>query len=407
MRVKILQIAPAWVNTPPTDYGGTEWVIYNLVKGLTELGHDVTLFATKNSQAPANLEYVFEKNLLEQGIDWRFALPSLIHYHQAFKLAPEFDIVHAHLSSDTDLMLLPFLSDLTESSIPNVMTIHSHFPFDLHSQMDSYYLNYYASNITAINISKAMQARMPREFWDGGFVHNSLDLSAYKFNPNGGDYFTWLGKIIPAKGISEAIKAALQAHEKLVFAGVVDEYEPVSVEYWKKKVEPFVDGKQIIYLGPADLKVKNKLLGGAKAFLNPISWDEPFGMVLVESMACGTPVISYSRGAVLELIKDGKTGFLVNNPTDLIEAMKKVNRLERKDSRVNIEQNFSIQASTLKYLNAYRKEIHKHQLGIDDEVIIPSVQTTSLLVDPDSIGVQYNSPSIAHTLTIRPPKKKS
>jgi len=125
--MRILQIAPPWIATPPSGYGGTELVIYNLCKGLVELGHEVTLFATQNSQSPDELKYVFSRGLVEMDIDWTSALPPFIHYHQAFQKAHEFDVVHTHLSSGTDLLILPFLSELATKGISAVMTIHGHY----------------------------------------------------------------------------------------------------------------------------------------------------------------------------------------------------------------------------------------------------------------------------------------
>lgn len=142
------------------------------------------------------------------------------------------------------------------------------------------------------------------------------------------------------------------------------------------------------------------MLGGAKAFLNPITWDEPFGMVMVESLACGTPVISYNRGAASEIIKDGVTGFLVKGRDEMIEAMKKVGKLDRRVARSHIEQNFSIKAGALKYLDVYRREMQKHQIGFDDQGMVPTIP-----VDPLLAG--YHSEVFTHTLSIRPSKKKN
>ena len=140
----------------------------------------------------------------------------------------------------------------------------------------------------------------------GGVIYNSLDISKIKFSAKGGKFLTWLGKIVPYKGILEVIKVAKMAKKQLVFAGIVDKLNSISVNYFEKKIKPLIDGKQIIYLGPADLKLKNKLLGNAEAFINPIKWDEPFGMVMIEAMACGTPVISFKRGSAPEVINDKK-----------------------------------------------------------------------------------------------------
>lgn len=359
--MKILQIAPAWVDTPPNDYGGTEWVIANLVKGLSELGHEVTLFATGNSKADAKIEYVFKRSLLEQGISWTATMPALIHYHQAFQNAKDFEFVHAHLASTTDLILFPFLADLTRQGIPNLLTIHSRWPFDRFSNMDEVFLNLYGGSILAVNISGAMHVTLPKQFRDGGFVYNSLDVSKMKFNPRGGNYFTWLGRIIPEKGIAEAIKIAKMAGEQLIFAGIIEQHNEQSVGYWIRQVKPLIDGNQIQYLGPADLKLKNKLLGGAKAFLNPLQWEEPFGMVLVESMACGTPLISYDKGATAEVIRHGESGLLVHTQNEMFRSLRKVGRISRYKCRTHVEEQFSPKSAALKYLSIYRKEINFHK----------------------------------------------
>lgn len=387
--MKILQIAPAWVDTPPNDYGGTEWVIANLVKGLSELGHEVTLFATKKSKAQANIKYVFEQSLLEQGISWTAALPALIHYHEAFRIAPDFDVVHAHLSSETDLILLPFLADLTDAGIPNVLTLHSRWPFDYFSKMDEVFLNLYGNKILVVNISKAMHAALPKQFRDGGFVHNSLDISKMKFNPKRGRYLTWLGRVIPEKGIADAIKIAKIAGEQLIFAGIIDKYNQKSVRYWKEQVKPLVDGKQIKYLGKADLQIKNKLLGGAKAFLNPLQWEEPFGMVLVESMACGTPVISYPRGATPEVIKNGESGFLVKNKREMIKAIKKVDTIDRYQCRAYVEERFSPKIAALKYLRVYHEEMYFQK--IEEKKISPPPFFRKPII-PTGLGVNISYP---------------
>ena len=378
--MKILQIAPAWVATPPKDYGGTEWVIANLITGLSSLDHEITLFAIKNSRVKGVTRYVFKKAFLEQGINWSAALPAFIHYHEAFKNARKYDLVHAHLSSETDLILLPFLADLTDKGIPNILTIHSRWPFDTYSNTDSMFLKLYAGKILAVNISLCMKKTLPKQFRDGGFVYNSLDISKMKFSSKGGSYLTWLGKIIPEKGLAEAILIAKKTGEQLVFAGIIDEHKEISVKYFNGEIKPFIDGNQIQYLGPADLKLKNKLLGGAKAFLAPLDWEEPFGMVFAESMACGTPVIAYDRGAASEVIKDKKTGFLVKNRLQMIKAIKKIGEINRISCLLHVEKNFSPVCAAQKYLKLYNKEIERH-LGIGREKLrLPQVKTESIFV---------------------------
>lgn len=357
--MKILQIAPPWLDIPPEGYGGTEWVIANLIKGLTKLNHEVTLFATKTSRTGGKSLYIFKKPLLEQGLNWNAALPPLVHFHEAFKIAQEFDFVHAHLSSQTDLAILPFLADLSDKAIPNLVTIHSRWPFDPYSHMDKLFLKLYAGKILAVNISKSMQKNLPKKFRDGGFVYNSLDISRMRFHLKKGKYLTWLGRIIPQKGLADAIKIAKMAGEQFIFAGIMN--DPArSKKYFHEKVKPLIDGDQIKYLGPADLRMKNKLLGGAKGFLNPINWEEPFGMVIIEAMACGTPVISFNRGAAKEIIKNNKTGFIVKDETQMLKAISKLGRINRRNCRKHVEEHFSLEAAALKYLKLYQKETERY-----------------------------------------------
>jgi glycosyltransferase involved in cell wall biosynthesis len=376
-RMKILQIAPPWIATPPSGYGGTELVIYNLCKGLAELGHEVTLFATKNSQSPGNLEYVFPKGLVEMDIDWSASLPPFVHYHQAFQKVDGYDIVHAHLSSGTDLLILPFLSQLVHTRKAAVMTVHGHWPYDRTSYMDPYFKKLYANDIATISISRAMQKLLPKGFRDIGYVHNCFDPTTLSFQtrsgiytdgpasgdrPLGGNdrgYVTWLGKIVPDKGTHEAILAAQEAGEHFIFGGIVEKYDKRSVDYFHTKVKPLIDDDQVVYLGPLDVQAKNKLMGNAKAFLNPIAWEEPFGMVIIESMACGTPVISYNRGAAAELIKHGKNGFLVKNRKEMVKAIARVEAIKRKDCRTYVEEKFAPKAAAKKHIELYQREIRQ------------------------------------------------
>ena len=164
---------------------------------------------------------------------------------------------------------------------------------------------------------------------------------------------------MPDKGTHEAILAAKEAGEQFVFGGIVEKYDKRSVDYFQTKVKPLIDDDQVVYLGPLDVKAKNKLMGDAKAFLNPIAWEEPFGMVIVKSMACGTPVISYNRGAAAELIKHGKNGFLVKNRKEMVKAIARIDTIKRKDCRKYVEEKFSPKAAAKKHIEMYQREIRK------------------------------------------------
>jgi glycosyltransferase involved in cell wall biosynthesis len=371
--MKILQIAPPWIGIPPKDYGGTEWVIANLIEELVKDGHEVTLFGTANSRTPAKLMYVYETGLFEQNdAEWSLmqpalALPALVHYDQAFKEAAtgKYDMVHAHLSAGTDLMKLKFLSEL---KVPYVATTHMVFPFDKWSNKDEEYIKYYAKNINLVFLSQAQADLYPNDFRKLGVVHNSLNLDLMKFQPqpqgrDGQPYLTWLGKIMPWKGLDIAIEVAKEANMRLLFAGVLDETNhPESKVYFKEKVEPFIDGDQIQYLGPANLAMKNELLGNATAFLNPISWAEPFGMVAIEAMSTGTPVISFAKGGPTEIIDHGRTGMLVETKAEMVEAINHIDDFDRQACRQTIDDRFSASAMSQKYVAVYEKVLQKKRL---------------------------------------------
>lgn len=369
--MKILQIAPPWLSIPPQNYGGTEWIIANLIKELDKQGHQVTLFATGNSQTAAELKYVYDTGLFEQNdAEWSLmqpalALPALVHYDQAFKEAAsgKYDIVHAHLSAGTDLMKLKFLSELT---VPYLATTHMIFPFDKWSNKDDEYVKYYARDIRLVFISQTQSQLYSNDFYKLGVVHNSLDLSLHQFQAEpkgyqGQPYLTWLGKIMPWKGLDVAIEVAKRADMRLIFAGVLDETNhPESKVYFKEKVEPYIDGDQIQFVGPADLKLKNELLGNATAFLNPISWSEPFGMVVIEALACGTPVVSFNRGGAKEIISHGQVGYLTDSQDQMLACLSQIDQLERHNCRRHVEEHFSAQSMTNQYLKLYHRSIADH-----------------------------------------------
>lgn len=366
--MKILQICPPWISIPPHDYGGTEWVIDSLTEQLVAAGHDVTLFSTASTHTSAKLKYVYEKGLFEQNdAEWHLmqpalALPALVHYDQAFKEAAtgKYDIVHAHLSAGTDIMNLKFLSEL---KVPYVATTHLTFPFDRWSFKDEEFVRYYGRQVKLIFISQTLADSYPDNFTNLGIVHNGIDLSLMKFKANpqgfqGKPYLTWLGRIMPWKGLDIAIQIARETNQRLIFAGSIDQNNhPESKVYFKEKIEPFIDGDQIQFLGPADLRLKNELLGNAAAFLNPISWAEPFGMVSIESLATGTPVISFNLGGPTEILEHGRTGFLVDNQQQMVEAVKKVSSINRVDCRKSIENRFSARAMAEKYVALYQQTL--------------------------------------------------
>jgi glycosyltransferase involved in cell wall biosynthesis len=199
-----------------------------------------------------------------------------------------------------------------------------------------------------------------RNGFEGNFVstvYNSIDINNFPYNDKPQDYLVWLGKVNPVKGTKEAILAAKQAGEKILVLGAVDEGVESMRRYYEEEVAPLINGKDVVWIGEVGIKEKAELLGCAKAFLNPISWEEPFGLVMVESQAVGTPVISFRRGAAEELIIDGKTGFLVDNLEEMVEKIKIVDKIDRRECRRNVEERFTIKKMTEGYLEAYKKTI--------------------------------------------------
>lgn len=361
--MKILQICPPWIDIPPSGYGGTELVIFNLVEGLIKEGHDVTLFATGNSKTNARLHYVFKDCLVDQNIDWLAGLPPLIHYNEAFKFAREydFDIVHTHLSSGTDLTMFPYLAEL---EIPHVTTIHGHWPYDRFSNMDDYFLKYYGDKISIINISKVMEKFLPKELNSLGSVYNGIDIHKIRCTTEykKSDYLTWVGLIVKEKGLHEAIQAVKMKGERMVFGGLIEpKRQKDSVEYFETMIKPHIDGDQIRFLGQINFEQKVAMLCSAKGFLNPIDWEEPFGMVMIEAMSCGTPVIAYARGAAKELVVSGKTGFLVNNVNEMADAIDRLNEINRTTCRERVEKHFSCEAMVKGYIKMYNKRIAQHE----------------------------------------------
>jgi glycosyltransferase involved in cell wall biosynthesis len=171
------------------------------------------------------------------------------------------------------------------------------------------------------------------------------------------DYLVWLGRFVPEKGPHLAIEAAKRAQVPLVLAGTIDRYIKASVDYFQEQIKPQIDNEQIKYIGPVNLKRKVSLLSRARGFLNPIEWDEPFGMVMVEAMALGCPVISFPRGAAPEIVADGKTGFLVKNLDEMVQSIPKIEEIDREATRLHVEGHFSTQVMAEKYTQVYEKVI--------------------------------------------------
>lgn len=345
-KLKIAQIAPLWVSVPPEKYGGIERIVYWLCEELIKRGHKVTLFASGDSKTSAKLTAVYPRGLLKDRIPWTDPFWNLENLSCAFKRAGEFDVLHSHL----DLWTL-FFQDLTTK--PVVHTFHN--PLYISSITDPRKLptrlkmfEVHKGRATAVFISKSQKELCPIKFPKSKIIYNGIDIAQFKFNPRPKDYFVWVARIDPYKGIENAIEAARKIGAKLLLAGRLDPYRK---QYFKEKIKPFLSAK-IKYLGELSTPQLSKLYGEAKACLYPIEWEEPFGLVVVEAMACGTPVIAFNRGSMPELITP-KTGFVVDNIPQMVEAMKKVDKIDRKQCRQRIEKYFCYQKMVDEYEKLY------------------------------------------------------
>jgi len=347
-KLKIAQIAPLWFPIPPKKYGGTERIVSYLSEELTKRGHKVTLFASGDSKTKAKLISVRPKSLIEAGYNWQDPFWNLENLTEAFSQAKNFDIIHSHL----DLWALPFLN------LTNKPVIHT-----LHNQL-------YKASITregerkptrieiferhkneamAAFISKSERVNSAVKFKKSWIVYNGIDISQLRFNPKPKDHFVWIARIDPFKGIENAIKAAKIANVKLLLAGRLD---PQRKEYFVKKIKPHLSNK-IKYLGELSQEKLSSFYGSAIACLYPIEWEEPFGLIMTESMACGTPVIVFDRGSAKEIVSDGKTGFVVKNIEEMVKAMKKIDQIDRTACRQRVEKYFTYRKMVDNYEKIY------------------------------------------------------
>ncbi|MCK5123094.1 MAG: glycosyltransferase family 4 protein [Candidatus Pacebacteria bacterium] len=349
-KLKIAQIAPLWETIPPKKYGGIEIMTDKITNELLKRGHQVTLFASGNSRTKAKLKSVFPKSLFEMKVDWYHRSQNLINVANAFKYADEFDVIHNH-AGDNGLLF----SEITKT--PVLTTLHNVLPDSKQKNSDEYVTMKYFSrktNFVSISFNQRTQTDLKLNFVDN--IYNGINLKDFSFNQKPKNYFVWLGRIHHGKGLWNAINAAKISKEKLIIAGNIT--CETDEEYFQS-VKSIIDGKQIKYIGEVDLKQKNKLLKNAKALLFPTIWEEPFGLVMTEAMACGTPVIGFNKGSVSEVVKDKKTGFVVKDDREMIKAIKKINQINRLECRKHVEDNFTIERMVDGYERVYEKVIIK------------------------------------------------
>lgn len=338
--MRIAMLSPIAWRTPPRHYGPWESVVSLLTEGLVRRGVDVTLFATQDSETSGRLVAVCPRGY-EEDPDVDPKVWECLHISEVFERAEEFDLIHNHF----DFHPLTY-SALTKT--PVLTTIHG---FSSRKILPVY--KKYNGRTYYVAISNA--DRCPDLDYVATIYHG-IDLGMFTFVDRPGDYLLFFGRIHPDKGTAEAIRIAKEFRMRLIIAGIVQDRS-----YFQREVEPYLDGDTIQYVGSAGPKDRDRLLGGAYALLHPIEFEEPFGLSVVEAMACGTPVVAYRKGSMPEIVRDGETGFLVDSQDQAIEALKRIPTLDRRACRRWVEERFSVDRMVREYLDVYLKILSMHQ----------------------------------------------
>ncbi len=343
--MRIAQVAPLYESVPPKYYGGTERVVSYLTEELVRQGHEVTLFASGDSVTKARLVAACRRSLR---LD-KHCIDHLAHHtvmlERVFRQAAEFDIIHFHV----DYLHFPLSR---RQPIAHVTTLHGRL--DLPDLVPLYQE---FRDMPVISISNVQREPLPWANWQAT-VYHGLPADLYRFGAQPGTYLAFLGRISPEKRVDRAIEIAKRVRIPLKIAAKVDR---VDKKYFKSVIEPLLRDSLVEVVGEIGDGKKDEFLGNAYALLVPIDWPEPFGLVMIEAMACGTPVIAYRGGAVPEIMKEGHTGFIVEELEDAVEAARRVPELSRKCCREVFEQRFTATRMANDYVQVYERLINSNQ----------------------------------------------
>ncbi|RXT42960.1 glycosyltransferase family 4 protein [Bradyrhizobium betae] len=337
--MRIAQLAPLAESVPPKLYGGTERVIAWLVDELVESGHDVTLFASGDSKTKGKLHAVWPRALRlgRKGADPNAACALLIE--AIAERARDFDVIHSHV----DWLPLPMLS---RTDVPFLTTMHGRLDLPGLPQVIGAF-----ADAPFVSISADQRRPLPEANWIATIQHGlPKDMFRPSYEP--GSYLAFLGRLTADKGPEDAIRIARAARMPLRMAAKIPRAETA---YFKNKLEPNIDGQKVQLVGEVDDAKKQPFLANAAGLLFPIDWPEPFGLVMIEAMACGTPVIAYRSGSVPEVVEDGVTGFIVDGEEQAIRAVKELGRLDRRVVRARFEERFAARRMANEYESRYRE----------------------------------------------------
>jgi glycosyltransferase involved in cell wall biosynthesis len=337
--MRIAQIAPLYEAVPPKYYGGTERVVSYLTEALVDLGHDVTLFASGDSVTSAKLEAAWPRALRLDPTVRDALAPHVLLLERVRRVAHEFDVLHFHL----DYLPFPLFSML---DTPFVTTLHGRLDLpELQPVFDAF------DNAPVISISDSQRRPLSQANWLSTIYHGLPEALLTPQTAREPEYLAFLGRICPEKRVDTAIRIAAQTGLPLKIAAKVDK---VDQDYFKRDIEPLLSQAHVEFVGEINEAQKPAFLSGAKALLFPIDWSEPFGLVMIESMACGTPVIAFNRGSVPEVIDHGVTGFIVEDVQGAVAALHQLDELSRSEIRAQFERRFTSRTMAQNYLDAYQ-----------------------------------------------------
>jgi glycosyltransferase involved in cell wall biosynthesis len=347
--MRIAQVAPLYESVPPKLYGATQRIISYLAEELVRQGHRVTLFATGDSRTSAELVSIYPRGLWRDSSVWETLAHHVLQLERIAQQAERFDVVHFH----GDPLHYPLARRLPCAS---VTTLHGlPLPVDHRPLFEEF------SDAPLVSISDSQRHPLPEANWQAT-IHHGLPLDLLHLNEKPDDYLVFLGRIAPEKRLDRAIEIARRAGRRLKIAAKVGFGER---DYFEREVEPLLRESHgfVEYLGEVDDAGKNEILGNAAALLFPIDWPEPFGLVVIEALACGTPVVAFRQGAVPEILEESKTGFLVDSVEEAVRAVSHIGELNRRVCRKAFEERFSVNRMARDYLDVYQRLIRSREVG--------------------------------------------
>jgi glycosyltransferase involved in cell wall biosynthesis len=336
--MRIAMLSPIAWRTPPRHYGPWESVVSLLTEGLVSRGYDVTLFATGDSETSGQLQAVCPRGYEED----RSLLPKVwecLHIAELFEQADDFDIIHNHFDflplTYSGLIATPVLATIHGFSSPGILPVYKKY-------------NHKVSYVAISDADRSPDLDYIKT------IHHGIDLKQFDFQLEPEDFLLFFGRIHQDKGAREALEIARACNKKLILAGIIQDEA-----YFHQYVEPHLDEQRAVYVGSVGPVERNRLLKKATALLHPINFNEPFGLSVIESMACGTPVIAFNRGSMPELIQDGQTGFLVKTVDEAINAVARIKEIDRTGCRRLVEQRFTVDRMVEEYILVYETILEK------------------------------------------------